>query len=207
MCGRIDLTHVNRTQVRQAASADESLAERCPLPGSYCAIVKLLILTGQRRGEIAALQSSWINEKEKTLSIPASVAKNGRQHVIPLTALSVALLVSPKTTPSPANGFMFSATDTSSMFSAWSKNKIALDEATGVKNWTLHDIRRTVASNMGALGVRLEVIERILNHVSGSFGGVAGTYQRYEFLPEMMDASHTWEGRLRTIISGSCTQT
>jgi hypothetical protein len=60
---------------------------------------------------------------------------------------------------------------------------------------------------MGALGIRLEVIERILNHVSGSFGGVAGTYQRYNFLPEMSDAMHKWEARLRTIISGSYAQT
>jgi hypothetical protein len=97
---------------------------------------------------------------------------------------------------------MFSATtDTSTVFSAWSKNKTALDEAAGVKNWTLRDIRRTVASNMGALGIRLEVIERILNHVSGSFGGVAGTYHRYEFLPEMRAAIGLWEGKLKIILN------
>ena len=65
--------------------------------------------------------------------------------------------------------------------------------ATGsVPPWRLHDLRRSFASGLAALGVQLPVIERLLNHVSGSFGGVAGVYQRHEFAAEMTEALARW---------------
>jgi integrase len=165
-------------------------------PAIFCQIVKLLILTGQRKNEIANLQSSWI--KDEQITIPKEIAKNGRQHTVPIGPIAKNIILRAQL-PFTSRG--------TKTFNNWAYNKLILDTLSGVTGWTLHDCRRSVATNMGALGIRLEVIERILNHVSGSFGGVAGTYQRYEFLPEMIDAMHKWEARLRTIISGSYTQT
>jgi integrase len=150
------------------------------LPASYATIVKLLILTGQRRGEIAALQSSWIHGNKITL--PKEITKNKRAHSFPISTLGQSLLKEIST------------------FTDWSRAKISLDNASGVKNWTLHDLRRTFASNLAALGVRLEVIEKLLNHQSGSFAGVVGIYQRYDFFPEMVAAVQLWEDRLKSIV-------
>jgi integrase len=147
-------------------SSAARLVEHPRLPASFCTIVQLLILTGQRRGEIAALQSSWI--KDNKITLPKEVAKNGRQHTFPIGIYASQLLNS--VIASNARVLFPARGSDVKPFNGWSKSKAALDQASGVKNWTLHDLRRTVASNMGALGIRLEVIERILNHVSGSFG-------------------------------------
>lgn len=69
----------------------------------------------------------------------------------------------------------------------------------GVSAWTLHDLRRTFASSMASIGVQLPVVERLLNHVSGSFGGIVGVYQRYDFMPEMRDAISRWEEHIQSL--------
>ena len=99
-------------------------AERCDTFGT---IVKLLILTGQRRGEIAALQSSWI--KDDTITIPADVAKNGREHTLPLSSSCAALLEGILYKRRPANGYLFSARPPSiGPFNGWSNSKARLDK-------------------------------------------------------------------------------
>jgi hypothetical protein len=82
----------------------------------------------------------------------------------------------------------------------WSNFKAAFDKECNVESWTLHDLRRrTFATNLAALGVRLQVTEKPLNHVSGSFGGIVGVYQRHGFQDEMRVAIKTWESRLRKL--------
>ena len=96
--------------------------------------------------------------------------------------------------------FLFPARGkTERYFSGFSKAKAKLDEASGVSNWTLHDLRRTTASGLAALGVPLPVVEKLLNHISGSFAGIVGVYQRYDFFPEMQDALTKWEALLLAI--------
>lgn len=73
-------------------------------------------------------------------------------------------------------------------YNGWSKDKQVFDKSCGVSNWTPHDLRRTFASNLAALGVSLPTIEKLLNHVSGSFSGIVAVYQRHNWLPEMRDA-------------------
>jgi integrase len=172
--------------------------ETSRLPASFCTILRLLILTGIRKSEAANIRTSWINEKQQTLTIPASIAKNARALSLPISPFTWSVLEPLLKT---SDDLLLPGQRKNSLFTAWSKASATLWQITDIEGATLH-IRRTVASNMGALGVRLEVIERILNHVSGSFGGVAGTYQRYNFMPEMREAMEKWEARLRTIISG-----
>ena len=69
-----------------------------------------------------------------------------------------------------------------------------------IEHWTLHDLRRTFSTNLAKLKVPRVVTEKLLNHVSGSFQGVAGVYDRYEYLDEMRDAISLWEGKLRQLI-------
>ena len=84
----------------------------------------------------------------------------------------------------------FLARGRSTPFNGWMKSKLALDKKLGsdFKRWTLHDLRRTFAANMAKFGVRLEVTEKFLNHISGSLGGIVAIYQRHDFQLEMGDA-------------------
>ena len=66
--------------------------------------------------------------------------------------------------------------------------------------WVLHDLRRTVASGMAALGVNLPVIEKLLNHVSGSFAGIVGVYQRHSFSDEKRAAMLAWARNVEAIV-------
>ena len=158
--------------------------------GTFGRIVKLLILTGQRKGEITQLSVSMIRDNRITL--PATLTKNKREHSFPLGTLAMKHIQ-----PLPAsNAYLFPAVGRTTPFNGHSACKVKLDKKSGTSNWTLHDLRRTFASGLASLGVALPVIERLLNHVSGSFGGIVGVYQRYDFFPEMRDAITKWEDHI-----------
>lgn len=173
--------------------------------GSYGHIIALLILTGARRGEIAALQWDWINAEDRTIRFPSTVTKNSRAHVIPYGPMTAQILdATPKFDQSP---YLFPASrshvggHTTTCFNGWGKAKADFDRRCGVSNWTLHDLRRTFASTLAAAGVSLPTIEKMLNHVSGSFGGIVAVYQRYDWMREMRDAVRAYEDYLRDLLS------
>jgi integrase len=85
-------------------------------------------------------------------------------------------------------------------FNGFSKSKAALDEVSGVKDWRLHDLRRTMATGLQRLGVRLEVTEAALNHISGTRGGITGIYQRHSWLEEKRAALDAWGEYVAAII-------
>jgi len=170
---------------------------------AFSNIVALLVLTGQRRGEVAALQWSWIDTKERTITLPSSATKNKRAHTFPYGKRAAAVL---KRIPRASETYVFPASrdkvkgKPATIFNGWGKPKEAFDRESGVTDWQLHDIRRTFASNLAALGVPLPTIEKLLNHVSGSFGGIVSVYQRHDWLPEMRDAVQKWETRLGALV-------
>jgi len=161
--------------------------------GTFGAIVKLLILTGQRRGETAALQSSWI--KIDAITLPKEITKNGREHTFPIGTMAASLLAERST-----SGGLFLARWRQTNFSGWSKSKAALDKLSGVSGWTLHDLRRTFATNLAALGTPIHVTERLLNHVSGTQSGIVAVYQRHSYMPEMRKAVEAWERHLHALV-------
>jgi integrase len=150
----------------------------------YGRIIRLLILTGQRREEVGGMQWSEIRLPSGTWIIPAARTKNHREHTVSLTEVAVALLPPPRSGP-----WLFGRRG----FSAWSKSKAALDTRSGVQDWRVHDIRRTVATGMAdRLGVLPHVIETVLNHVSGHQAGVAGVYNRARYADSVKDALARW---------------
>jgi integrase len=166
-------------------------------------IVQLLILTGQRRGEIAALRTDWINFKERTLTLPPSITKNGREHTFPFGPVTKTLL---EDCPS-FDGVLFPARGNSeTTFSGWSKCKFAFDaKLKNVAPWTLHDLRRTFSSGQAALGTPPHVTERMLNHVSGTISGVAAVYNRFQYTDEMREGMKAWEQHLTSAESRQAT--
>lgn len=163
--------------------------------GQYGSIVRLLILSGQRRGEIAALRTDWFEEDACTL--PKDVCKNSREHTFPIGAMAAEIL-----NTLPSSGLLFPARGKDTCFNGWSKSKTQLDKETGVTNWTLHDIRRTFATIHARIGTPIHVTEKLLNHVSGSHGGIVSVYQRHTWLPEMRRAVSNYEAHLRELFSG-----
>ena len=156
--------------------------------------MKLLILTGQRVGEITSLTAAMVGDD--AITIPAALAKNGHKHIIPLGPLAKALLM-PKDADKSRKFLVSSGGE--KRFNNYGKCKDQIDTRSGVSDWRLHDLRRTFASGLASIGVPLPVTERLLNHISGSFGGIVGVYQRYDYMPEMRDAISRWEAHVMTV--------
>ena len=158
----------------------------------FGAILALLVLTGQRRNEIASLE--WANVTPDTLTIPGDVAKNHLEHTFPYGTLVRQVLDS---IPAYAREgrYVFPARfetmrgKPTSFFNGWSKSKSAFDKVLkDVEPYKLHDLRRTFATTLQSLSVPLEVREKLLNHISGSQSGIAGVYNVHPFRQEMKDA-------------------
>jgi integrase len=166
--------------------------------GAFGQIVRLCILTGQRRSEIAQLTAEMV--EDDCIRLPKSLTKNNREHLFPIGKLAREIIAA-----LPKTGFLFPARKTwrkgGTVYNAWNKDKPRLDTASGVTGWVLHDLRRTLVSSWAALGVRIEVTEKYINHISGTHGGIVGIYQRHTFLLEMRAAVEKWEAHLSKLLS------
>jgi integrase len=153
-------------------------------------------LTGARREEIAAAKRKEI--KGRYLIVPPDRAKKDREHRIYLADEAMAVMAKlPRIRTH--GGFVFTTTGKSSV-SGWSKAKDRLDELSGVTGWTIHDLRRTVASGMQSIGVPIHITEKCLAHHSGTFAGITGVYQQFGYEDEMKDAWERWAKRLVEIV-------
>jgi integrase len=152
--------------------------------------VPLLLATGQRRGELASVRWSEIDFDTKEWVIPAERSKNGKPHVVPLSSFALDLLADlPRFLD--YDGYVFTTTRRSPI-SGFSKALKRLWEATGSTDWRFHDLRRTAASGMARANVPPHVIEKVLNHLSGAFGGIHGIYNRFGYDPEKRAALEQW---------------
>ena len=170
-------------------------------------IVRLLIVTGQRREEVSSLSWEELEQFERMWTLPGDRAKNGEPNRIPLNELAVAVLdaVAGKSTW-PRRGKVFS-TSTGGGFTGYHKGKEKLDRMVAedggdpIAPWRLHDLRRTLATGFQRLGVRFEVTEAVLNHVGGSRAGVAGIYQRHDWKAEKREALDLWNNHVVSILA------
>ena len=159
--------------------------------------IQLLILTGARRGEIGGLR--WSEVKDANLHLSGDRTKNGEPHTIPLSKPARAIVKElPKVDKSK---LVFTTTGTTSI-SGWTRAKTELGKHAKIEPWTIHDLRRTVATGLQRLGVSLQVIEAILGHTSGSRSGVVGTYQRHSFDKEKAAALETWGAHVLAVVDG-----
>jgi integrase len=172
--------------------------------GQYGTIIKLLMLTGQRLDEIAALRWSEIDFNRKVISLPGERTKNGRLHDVPMADAARELLsAQPR-----INGRQFVFGEGVGPFSGFSRRKEALDENIASLNggrplpsWVHHDIRRSVATGMAELGIQPHIIEAVLNHVSGHKGGIAGIYNRAQYGVEKAQALARWDEHVAELVS------
>src|SRR5262249_50826749 len=153
----------------------KTLWATCP-DDDFGAILRLLILTGCRRDEIGGLKWSEINLETGVLHIPASRTKSHRDLVLPLPAAAIDIVKSRQRHSN--REYVFGARG--GAFCRWSWEKRVIDARLGnaVGMWRLHDIRRTVRSGLGKIGVPPHIAELVLNH-AGHKSGIGGVYDRY----------------------------
>jgi integrase len=228
-CDGVEMPTAERPRDRVLDDAEIKLAwEAFEAVGwPFGPIGKLLLLTGARRDEVASMEWRELDLEAGVWRIPRERTKNKRAHEIPLPAAVVDILKGlPRVEPTrrvdgtvpPA--LVFSTTGATAV-SGFSRAKEAVDaaivdslreEATArggdpddikAPDWVIHDLRRTVATNLQKLGVRLEVTEAVLNHVSGSRAGIVGIYQRHEWAAEKRQALDAWARRLESIVTGA----
>ena len=157
---------------------------------------QLLILTGARRQEIAALK--WSEIEDGAIRLSGARTKNGQPHLIPLSSFARSILDS-----NPRTGdFVFSLTGKFPIRN-WSRAKADLDDyACITEPYVLHDFRRTAATNLQKLKVPLEVTEAILGHVSGSRAGTVRIYQKHDYAPEKSAALEAWGAHVMALVEG-----
>jgi len=215
---------------RERVLSDQELAEIWRAAGDvaapYGSIVRLLILTGQRRGEVAGMAWNEIADDLTAWTMPGQRTKNGTVHAVPLSTTASAIIKA--TLPAATKDAKRVVAELRSAgalvlpgekgtYAGWSKAKRGLDKAIGdapakaagksgkaapIEPWSIHDLRRTVATGLQRLGVRLEVTEAVLNHISGSRGGIAGVYQRHDWAAEKRAALDGWAAYVGAIIEG-----
>jgi integrase len=156
----------------------------------FATIIRLLILTGQRKTEIGTLK--WGHVTDGSITLPET--KNGRQHTFPLGPLAGSLL---NRGLSSSTSFCFPAPGKPSVpYNGWGYHLAQLLALSKTSDWTLHDLRRTFATNLAALGTPIHVTERLLNHVSGTQSGIVAVYQRHSYWDEQTAAIQKWEAKL-----------
>jgi integrase len=158
---------------------------------------KLLLLTAQRRDEVGGMAWSEIDLDKRQWTIPREKAKNDRAHEVHLSRLAVEIIGS---LPRIGTAGLVFTTNGKRPVSGFSKSKKRLDEhmvdmlgaGAVIDDWILHDLRRTAATGMARLNIAPHVVDKILNHVSGTIRGVAAVYNRHSYIPERDAALDAW---------------
>jgi integrase len=204
--GKVTANPVAFTEKRPEQSRDRVLTDAelaaiwNALPASdYGAIVKLLMLTGQRRDEIGGLRWSEIDlSGYGVIHLPKERTKNRHPHMIPLSPAARAILATLREQAGDRE-FVFGR---GQGFSGWSASKAALHaDLPKMPDWTLHDLRRTAATGMGELRVPPNIIEMVLNHQSGHKGGIAGIYNHAVNGTERREALDKWGAHVMALVT------
>jgi integrase len=155
-------------------------------------VFKMLLVTGQRRGEVADMQ--WSEIDREGWRLPGARAKSSQGHLVPLSSLAREILGSV-----PRLGDHIFVARGDKPLQGWSKAKARADKLSAIAPWRIHDLRRTMATHMRSLGVDRLVVSKVLNHAES---GITRVYDRYAADPEKAAAMERWAQRLREIIAG-----
>jgi integrase len=185
-----------RHRERVLSEAELATIWRACQEDAFGRIVRLLMLTGTRRAEIGDLKWSEIDLDHGIVTIPGERTKNHRPLILTLPPLALDILRSVPRRDGSDHVF-------GNGFTAWSASTAALKKRVGkLPPWTLHDIRRSVATHMAEIGIQPHIIEAILNHISGHKRGVAGIYNLASYRGEVAAALLRWSEHLTATIAG-----
>jgi integrase len=174
------------------------------LPYPWGQWFRWLILTGQRRGEVSLMKWAHVDKQRALWELPGEDTKSGRPHDVPLSAAALDILFAKDKRgnylfPRFEGLHVWTTTSGAKPISGWSKAKAALDKIITAKrkgkalaSWTVHDIRRTVATHLAKTGVPVHVVSALLNHTAGSTMGITAIYARHRYLDERRAALEAW---------------
>lgn len=187
------------------------------------ALVRLLMITLQRRSEVAGLPWAELSKAKALWHLNGERSKNGLDHLVPLSALAMAEFDAIKW---KTRGLVLPSSTGKTAVSNFSDMKAALDAAmlpilqqladaaadergedrheVKLTPWRLHDLRRTGTTNLQALGFQIEVTERVINHhQGGEASGIRGIYNLHDYYGEKVTAMNAWSQHLHDLVSGA----
>jgi integrase len=173
-------------------------------------LARFLLLTGQRLGEAVEMTDREV--KGGVWHLTAARTKNGRAHDVPLSEVAQEVLAGVERIKG-ATGYIFTTTGEGPVRGfhkarntlADGMAKVAEDERgepVEIPHWTFHDLRRSCATNMARLGIPVRVTEAVLNHVSGTGGGIVAVYQRHDYADEKRQALEAWARFVQELVEG-----
>ena len=169
-------------------------------PDPFARAIRLMILTGARRGEVMAMTWTEIDKNKTMWTLPAARSKNKLAHQVPLSRQARDLLPPPGT----AGPYVFSTDGGTTFVQGFGKLKYRLDARLKfAEPWRFHDIRRTVVTGMAEIGVQPHVIEAVVNHISGHKGGIAGVYNKAEYAEPKRVALERWANHVEAAREGA----
>jgi integrase len=186
-------------------------------------LFRLLLVTAQRRDEVASIAWSELAYDRRVWTIPREKAKNDRAHDVALSQLALEIIsdlpevdkdlvfttadepTSNGSRPKrPVSGFSRAKARLDKLMNELRREALRLPEGEdGIEEWILHDLRRTAATGMAALGIAPHVVDKILNHVSGTIRGVAAVYNRFAYEPERAAALEAWGSYIENLGRGA----
>jgi integrase len=172
----------------------------------WALFVRLLILTGQRLREVAGMKWEELDLAAGVWVIPGDRTKNKRDHLVPLAPQAVAMLKEFQPEEKLCKGVVFT-TNGEVPINGFSKLKARLDGLIAkpesmLEPWVFHDLRRSLATGVQALGFPIEHTEAVLNHVSGKRGGLAAIYQLHEYRDEKAAVLNAWARHVEAAVHG-----
>jgi integrase len=193
----LEKPHVERSRDRVLSDAELAAVWRASeqLDWPWHEYVKLLVLLGQRRTEVASMKRDDIDLEARVWHLPAEQTKMGRARTLPLPGAVVEVLE--EMPRFEGSDYVFGR-----KLTGFDRMKKELDTISGVTGWVLHDLRRTFATGQQRLGTRLEVTEQALGHLAGSRSGVVGVYQRFDFMAEQRIALEKWAEHVQRLVGG-----
>ena len=194
----------HKEKIRSRVLTDDELRVlwlACGHEGASGEAIRLMTLTGARRGEVGGMSRREVDQDHQLWNLPAERTKNGRPHTIPLSTQAWTLI---EARPRFAGCDFVFAIDGKRAVNNWDEVKHRISAKAGItaSSWRLHDLRRTCASGMQRLGVLVPVIEKALNHTSGTFRGIVGVYQTHDYADEVRVALQRWADRVEEIVGG-----
>lgn len=194
---------VSKEQSRERVLTDDELGAlwaACDAEGyPFGDCMKLLILSGQRRAEVAEMRWSELDLEKLLWTLPSQRAKNGRQHTVPITGAMLDVL---RRVPRfLGSDFVFTTTGKSPISGFGRlKKRLVKSLPAETERWTPHDLRRTMSTNMAQLGVPQPVTEALLNHKTGVVSGVAAIYNVYSYADEKREALGAWSEHISKLV-------
>lgn len=193
-----------KEEARERVLTDEEIRRiwiACEGEGPFGQALRSLILLGARRSEISEMSWAELSSDHSVWTLPRERSKNRRAHQVPLPSQAQEILSG---VPHLLGCDFVFTTDGRTSITGWTKIKDRISTKAGLAadSWRIHDLRRTCASGMQRLGVSVPVIEKALNHVSGTFRGITGVYQRHDYASEIGVALQRWADHVERVVSG-----